>query len=98
MEHAAPVGRAVSDMMTALGYHDAMRAFAVDFLTRVLQEHGGNRTRTAAVLGLRRAYLHRLIREHGIDVPSDPRTYVYRRGPKHCGHCGRPGHNARTCA
>lgn len=37
-----------------------------DALTKALDKHHGNRTRTALALGLDRAYLYRLIKKFGL--------------------------------
>jgi len=53
-------------------YHQAVARFRRNFLIEALKANGGNRTRTAAALGLQRTYLLRLIRDFGVaaEVPS----------------------------
>ena len=53
-------------------YHDDIQAFCRRIILSALAQHQGNRTRTAASLGLERTYLVRLIRRHGIVFPSPP--------------------------
>jgi DNA-binding NtrC family response regulator len=45
-------------------YHRTVREFKRRFLQHSLDAHAGNRTRTAASLGLQRSYLIRLIRQY----------------------------------
>ena len=54
-------------------YHDAVRNFKREFLLQMLAAHGGNRTRTARAIGLQRTYLLRLLREFGLNEPSNGR-------------------------
>lgn len=51
-------------------YAGALREFKRQLLTDTLRECDGCRTVAAERLGLQRAYVQRLIRELGIDVPS----------------------------
>lgn len=44
-------------------YHDAVNTFKREYLAQMLLAHGGNRSRTARMLGLERTYLLRLIRD-----------------------------------
>ena len=65
MRKEAPVSDAVES------YHDAVHRFKREFLSRMLAAHGGNRTWTARAIGLQRTYLLRLIREFGLNQPSN---------------------------
>jgi DNA-binding NtrC family response regulator len=58
--------------MKAATFHDQVRAFRRGLLAQAIRECGGNRTRAAALLGLQRAYLLRLVRELGFraEVPA----------------------------
>lgn len=52
------------------GYHEAVQAFRREVLRAALRETGGHRTRAAALLGLQRTHLARLIRELEVDAPA----------------------------
>ncbi|MCP4571024.1 MAG: sigma-54-dependent Fis family transcriptional regulator [bacterium] len=55
---------------SGLSYKEAVRLFKRSFVQRALAAAGGNQTRAAETLGLRRSYLNRLI--HGFDEePGD---------------------------
>jgi two-component system nitrogen regulation response regulator NtrX len=49
-------------------WQEARAAFESDFLTRMLQENGGNISRTATEIGMERSHLHRKIKAYGISV------------------------------
>lgn len=63
----------VGQLPTATTYHAAVNAFRARLLLDALTAHGGNRTRTAATLGLQRTYLLRLMRQMGVSVPAPRR-------------------------
>lgn len=54
------------DLLDTGDYREARRRFEVAYLSRKLQEHGGNVTRTAAAVGLERQSLQEKIRQLGI--------------------------------
>lgn len=58
-------------------YHLAVATFRRQLVEKTLREHDGNRSRTAAALGLQRTYLCRLIRVHRIDVPAEHERVTY---------------------
>jgi len=59
---------------TWLSLHEAVSAFKRTFILDVLSHFGGNRSRTAAALGIERTSLLRLIRDLSIaPVPRPPR-------------------------
>ena len=45
-----------------------LTTFQVEYLRRVLAKHGGNVSLAAKECGLKRPYLHRLMREHHIEA------------------------------
>lgn len=51
-------------------FYDLVGAAVSEILVNALDHHRGNRTRTAAWLGIQRTYLLRLIRKHEIQMPS----------------------------
>ena len=51
--------------VSGLPYKEAVQAFKRHFVRRALSDAGGNQTRAAEILGLRRSYLNRLI--HGLE-------------------------------
>ena len=59
-------------------YYEAVARFKREFLEEALAAHNGNRTHTARTLGLQRTYLLRLIREFGLNQPSnsEPRIFL----------------------
>ena len=52
----------------ARSWQEARSAFESDFLTRKLQQYGGNISRTAAEIGMERSHLHRKLKAYGISV------------------------------
>lgn len=64
---AAPASSALDAPLAAAEFRDAKRLFEVEYLTRKLQEFGGNVTRTAAAIGLERQSLQEKIRRLGIE-------------------------------
>jgi DNA-binding NtrC family response regulator len=63
----------------AAGFHGAVLEFKRRLIEATLAQSGGNRTRAARALGLRRTYLLRLIREFQVRVP--PAATPPRRAP-----------------
>ena len=55
-----------------LGFHGAVSEFKRHLIEVTLSQMGGNRTRTARVLGLQRTYLLRLIRDLNVAAPPAP--------------------------
>jgi DNA-binding NtrC family response regulator len=55
------------DALDQADYREARRRFEAAYLTRKLQEHGGNVTRTAAAVGLERQSLQEKIKQLGIE-------------------------------
>ena len=51
-------------------WQEARAAFESGFLTRKLQEHGGNISRTATEIGMERSHLHRKLKAYGISGRS----------------------------
>jgi two-component system nitrogen regulation response regulator NtrX len=47
---------------------DARQEFEKDFILKTLKENDWNVSRTAAVLGIERSYLHRKIKSYGIEA------------------------------
>jgi hypothetical protein len=60
--------------------YEQVKAFKKSVVEGALKQAGGNRSHAAALLGLQRTYLHRLLRELEIQVPP--------RGPRYCRKCG----------
>jgi DNA-binding NtrC family response regulator len=61
-----PTDERAADRTGAGRYHDAVSQFKRQFLQDALAKAGGNQTRAAEALGLRRTYLARLLKEYGI--------------------------------
>jgi DNA-binding NtrC family response regulator len=59
----------VPHIRPAPGFHGAVSEFKRHLIEATLNQMGGNRTRTARVLGLQRTYLLRLIRELNVTAP-----------------------------
>ena len=57
-------------------YYEAVARFKREFLEEALAAHNGNRTHTARTLGLQRTYLLRLIREFGLNQPSNGKPRI----------------------
>jgi hypothetical protein len=55
-------------------FHDAVLEFKRGLISRALEQAGGNRSRAAALLGLQRTYLYRLVRQLEID-DDDPKAF-----------------------
>lgn len=55
-------------------YHSLLTAFKTELIKRALGATGSNRTYAARLLGLQRTYLHRLMRELGVDIPASGRN------------------------
>lgn len=72
------VGRAAKDgadvFLSEADFREAKRKFEVVYLTRKLEEHGWNVSRTAAAVGLHRQSLQEKLRELGIHRPGKTPT------------------------
>ncbi|MBL7715512.1 MAG: sigma-54-dependent Fis family transcriptional regulator [Bdellovibrionales bacterium] len=55
----------------AKNLRDARQEFEKDFIEKSLAENDWNISKTAAVLGIERSYLHRKIKSFGIEVPEN---------------------------
>ena len=66
---AGPDGPALLE--SDLPYKEAVLAFKKAYVQRALATSGGNQTRAAEALGLRRSYLNRLIHGFDEDEPTD---------------------------
>jgi Nif-specific regulatory protein len=51
---------------TSSDLRDARTAFEVEFITKVLREHSGNRSHAARALGISRVALHKKLKEYGV--------------------------------
>ena len=72
-------------------WQEARAAFESGFLTRKLQEHGGNVSRTAAEIGMERSHLHRKLKAYGISVDASRRKRRGRPGLAEADRTGRAG-------
>ncbi|MEJ5358725.1 MAG: sigma-54 dependent transcriptional regulator [Desulfobacterales bacterium] len=63
---------AAAEDLSALPFREAkeraIRNFHTRYIRRLLEEHGGNVSRAAEAAGIQRQYLHRLIKEAGIEA------------------------------
>jgi DNA-binding NtrC family response regulator len=48
----------------------AIQYFHQQYIRRMLEQHGGNISRAAEAAGIQRQYLHRLIKEAGIETTA----------------------------
>jgi DNA-binding NtrC family response regulator len=71
-----------------------LRAAEEACIRRVLCEEGGNRSRTARVLGINRTTLYKKLREYAIDRPSAPDSPL--RSPRGK-NCGVPSETIKGC-
>jgi DNA-binding NtrC family response regulator len=63
---ASPVGRDLSDLPFKEAKERLVDVFEREYVTRLLERHGGNVSRAAAEAGLDRNYLARLAKKHGV--------------------------------
>jgi DNA-binding NtrC family response regulator len=68
VQSAAPA--AADSPMAGADFREARRKFEIAWLTRKLEEHGWNVSRTAATVGLHRQSLQEKLRELGIQRPG----------------------------
>ncbi|MBN2725162.1 MAG: sigma 54-interacting transcriptional regulator [Deltaproteobacteria bacterium] len=59
------------DRFSELPYREAMDAFKREYIESMLRKVQGNRSEAARIIGLRRPYLHKLIKELGIEEAPD---------------------------
>ncbi len=59
-----------SGLFASNQFKAARREFEMEFITRKLNEHGGNISRTAEAIGIERSHLYRKIRSYGIEHDS----------------------------
>ena len=62
------------------GWQEARAAFESDYLTRRLQQFGGNVSRTATEIGMERSHLHRKLKAYGISVGGSRKKRGGRQG------------------
>ena len=76
------------DQMAEIPFREAkeraIQYFHHQYIRRLLEQHGGNISRAAEAAGIQRQYLHRLIKEAGIEA-----TDFKSKGPKAFRHAGR---------
>ncbi|MBN2060886.1 MAG: sigma-54-dependent Fis family transcriptional regulator [Deltaproteobacteria bacterium] len=64
--------RDTGDDLSSYSFHDAkekiLRIFHRQYVRAVLKESGGNISRAADIAGIKRQYLHRLMKDTGVDV------------------------------
>jgi DNA-binding NtrC family response regulator len=71
---SAPQHLTISDSLFDLPFKEAknrlLEDFQSQFILKALANHGGNVSQTAREVGVKRQYLHRLIRDGNLDVKS----------------------------
>jgi len=69
--YVRPGGTPQDALLAMLGNYDQLSDFRDEaeriFLTRKLEDLGGNRSRTAEAIGIQRSHLYNLLRKHGLD-------------------------------
>jgi DNA-binding NtrC family response regulator len=70
--HTSPAAAGIRDELFDLPYKEAknrlLEDFQSQFIMKALTSHGGNVSQTAREVGVKRQYLHRLIREANLDT------------------------------
>jgi len=71
---ATPASMAIDDGLFTLPFKEAknrlLEDFQSQFIMKALASHGGNVSQTAREVGIKRQYLHRLIRETNLDIKT----------------------------
>jgi DNA-binding NtrC family response regulator len=73
-------------------YADRVARARREIVVSALTAEGGNRSRTAARLGLQRSHLYALLRSLGIDIPPAPREAWARRATRPAIRASAPAH------
>jgi DNA-binding NtrC family response regulator len=73
--YVRPGGTAQDALLSMLANYDQLGDFRDEaeriFLTRKLEELGGNRSRTAESIGIQRSHLYNLLKKHGLDKDEE---------------------------